>query len=89
MFYDAARALRAARDGPPYEQAQAVEQNQRLWCKVIELLRSADNQLSAELRSSLISIGLSAQQEMARDDPDFSFLIGLNETVAQSLAHAA
>ena len=63
-----------------------MAQNERLWSKVLGILRQPDNQLSAALRTSLISLGLSAQQEMAREAPDLTFLIAINETVASSLA---
>ncbi len=87
MFSTATAALRHARDDfAPGDRARALEGNAQLWQKVLGILHQPDNQLSAALRSSLVSLGLSAQQEMARATPDLTFLIAVNDAVTSSLA---
>jgi len=49
-------------------------------------MRDPLNPLPAELRASIVSVGLAVQREMDNDSPDFDFLIEINENIAAGLA---
>jgi flagellar biosynthesis regulator FlaF len=53
---------------------------------VIDLMRDPENGLPAELRASIVSVGIAVQREMQQDAPDFDFLIGVNEDIAAGLS---
>ena len=38
------------------------------------------------LRASIVSVGFAVQREMDREDPDFDFLISINENIAAGLS---
>ena len=78
--------LRNSRDGNPVVQVRALADNARLWTTVIDLMRDPENALPAELRASIVSVGMAVQREMQRDAPDFDFLIGVNEDIAAGLS---
>jgi flagellar biosynthesis regulator FlaF len=39
-----------------------------------------------ELRASIVSVGLAVQREMDRENPDFGFLIEINQTIVEGLS---
>lgn len=78
--------LRAARQADPITRTRALADNRRLWIAVVDLVRDPDNALPAELRASIASVGLSVQREMDREEPDFEFLIAVNESIADGLS---
>jgi len=86
VFRRAVVALRNGRGGNPVVQVRALADNARLWSAVIDLMRDPENGLPAELRASIVSVGMAVQREMQRDAPDFDFLIGVNEDIAAGLA---
>ncbi len=88
VFRRANGALRAARDQGPIQRVRAIADNRRLWLTVVDLLRDPANALPAELRGSIVSVGLAVQREMDGDAPDFDFLIGVNDSIAAGLAAA-
>ena len=65
---------------------RALADNRRLWMTVHDLMRDPDNSLPAQLRASIVSVGLAVQREMDRDSPDFDFLIAINENFAAGLS---
>ena len=67
-------------------QARALSDNRRLWSTVIDLMRDPANSFPAELRASIVSVGLTVQREMDKSRPDFDFLISVNEDIAAGLA---
>ena len=83
-----ARLQAARRDGPLAE-VRALADNRRLWMAVSDLMRDSENGLPAELRASIISVGLAVQREMDRDNPDYDFLISVNKNIADGLAAAS
>lgn len=89
VFRYAIGALKSARAGSRIQQARAVAENRRLWITVTDLMRDPDNALPAELRASIVSVGLAVRREMERDDPDFDFLISVNENIAAGLNSGA
>ena len=87
MFRRAIGALKAARDAGALPRVRAMADNRRLWMTVADLMRDPLNALPAELRASIVSVGLAVQREMDRDAPDFDFLIAINENIAAGLSH--
>ncbi len=88
VFRRANAALRAANQNDPISRARALADNQQLWTMVVDLLRDPANPLPDELRGSIISVGLAVKRELAAPEPDFSFLIHINEQIAAGLTGA-
>jgi flagellar biosynthesis activator protein FlaF len=78
--------LRAARAGGAVAQVRALADNRRLWTTVNDLMRDPSNALPVELRAAIFSVGLAVQREMDRAEPNFEFLISINENLAAGLA---
>lgn len=85
VFRHATSGLRAARGESNVQRARAIADNRRLWLAVNDLVRDPDNALPAELRASIASIAIAVRREMERDNPDFDFLISINENIAAGL----
>lgn len=81
--------LRAAQHGTPIDQARAIADNARLWQMVGNLLQDPANGLPANLRASIVSVGLALQREMRQPAPDFAFLIAVNDDIAAGLSGAS
>jgi flagellar protein FlaF len=86
VFRRATGALRAAKGGDSVGRARALADNRRLWSAVIDLVRDPANVLPASLRASIVSVGLAVQREMDAANPNFEFLISINENIAAGLA---
>jgi flagellar biosynthesis activator protein FlaF len=86
VFLRATGALKAARNSGPMPRIRAIADNRRLWLTVTDLMRDPLNPLPAELRASIVSVGMAVQREMDSDSPDFDFLIEINENIAAGLA---
>ena len=85
IFRQSARSLATARKGRNIEQIRALADNRRIWMSVIDLMRDPANALPAELRASIVSLGLSVQRESEAETPDFEFLISVNQNMAAGL----
>ncbi len=88
IFRRATAALRTARDAGPLPRARAIADNSRLWSLVTTLVHDPANQLPRMLRAQIASIGVTVQRELAAPDPDFDFVIGINEHIAAGLSGA-
>ncbi len=86
VFHITNAGLRGARDAGPVAQVRALADNRRLWTTVNDLMRDPANALPMELRAAIFSVGLAVQREMERAEPNFDFLIGINENLAAGLA---
>lgn len=86
VFHRATGALRAARDSSPIDRVRALADNRRLWSTVNDLMRDPLSTLPATLRAQIISVGLAVQREMDRDEPNFEYLITINEHIAAGLS---
>lgn len=87
MFRRATGALKLARDAnSDFPRIQAIADNRRLWSTVSDLMRDPLNALPQDLRASIVSVGLAVQREMDREEPDFDFLIAINENMAAGLS---
>lgn len=85
VFHRATGALRTARGSTPIDQVKALADNRRLWTAVGDLMRDPQSTLPGPLRAQIISVGLAVQREMDNDEPNFGFLISINENIAAGL----
>ena len=79
-------AARARAAAGPARAVRALADNRRLWSAVIDLVRDPANALPVELRAAIVSVGLAVQREMEREQPNFDFLIAVNENIAAGLS---
>jgi flagellar biosynthesis regulator FlaF len=86
VFHRAIGALRTARDDNPIARIRALADNRRLWTTVGDLMRDPRNTLPEPLRAQIISVGLAVQREMDNDQPNFDYLITINEHIAAGLS---
>jgi flagellar biosynthesis activator protein FlaF len=86
LFRYANAVLRTSRNSTPMARIRAVADNKRLWSLVNVLVRDNDNQLPASLRAQVVSLGMAVMRELDRSEPDFDFVIGINENIAAGLA---
>ena len=85
IFHRAIGALRMAGTGTPIDRVRALADNRRLWTSVADLMLDPSSTLPAPLRAQIVSVGLSVQREMDNDEPNFGFLISINENIAAGL----
>lgn len=86
VFRRASGALKAARHADRICRVQAIADNRQLWISVSGLMHDPLNALPQTLRASIVSVGFAVQREMDREDPDFDFLISINENIAAGLS---
>jgi flagellar biosynthesis regulator FlaF len=86
VFRHAIAGLRSSRDAARIQQIRALADNRRLWTMVTDLMIDPGNVLPDSLKASIISVGRSVQREMEQEQPDFDFLIAINESMAAGLA---
>jgi len=86
VFHRAIGALRLARDGSPVSRVRALADNRRLWTTVGDLMRDPLSTLPVALRAQIVSVGLAVQREMDNEEPDFDYLITINENIAACLS---
>ena len=87
IFRHAIGALRAARGADSLQRARAIADNRRLWLTVNDLMSDPGNALPTDLRASIVSVGISVRREMESKNPNFDFLISINEHMAAGLAN--
>jgi flagellar biosynthesis regulator FlaF len=86
IFRRAIGGLKAARGAGPVQRVRALADNRRLWMAVSDLMRDPANGLPMPLRAAIISVGLAVEREMDAEQPDFDYLIDINEQIAAGLA---
>lgn len=86
VFHRATGALRTARNSTPIARIRALADNRRLWTTVGDLMRDPLSTLPAPLRAQIISVGLAVQREMDTEEPNFDYLITINEHIAAGLS---
>ncbi len=86
VFRRANGALRAASGGGEMAQVRALADNRQLWTMVIDLARDSANPLPAPLRAQIVSVGLAVMRDIGSPQPDFPFLIDMNEQIANGLS---
>lgn len=86
MFRRATAALKAARAAGAIARIRALADNRRLWLTVHDLMHDPENGLPLQMRAQIVSVGLAVQREMEHEEPDFDFLISINENFAAGLS---
>jgi flagellar biosynthesis regulator FlaF len=86
VFHRVIGALRTARDSTPTARVRALADNRRLWTTVSDLMRDPQSTLPEPLRAQIISVALAVQREMDHDEPNFNYLITINEHIAAGLS---
>ncbi len=86
IFRDVNSALRRGQSSGGTTRVRALADTVRLWTAVVDLVGDPENALPPDLRASIISIGFTVKREAQLDDPDFEFLIAVNENIAAGLA---
>jgi flagellar biosynthesis activator protein FlaF len=85
VFHHAITALIGAKEDGPIAQVRALADNRRLWMTVSDLIRDPANALPYGLKASILSVGLTVQREMDHENPNFDFLISINQNIAAGL----
>jgi flagellar protein FlaF len=85
IFRRANAVLRRTRASDGLARVRALADNYRLWSATIDLLSDPGNSLPADLRASIVSIGRAVLREIDGGEPDFDFLISINENIAGGL----
>ena len=88
LFRTLSSRLRHARDGAEMDRARALADNARLWIAASGFLQDPANQLPPETRAGIVSISHAVGRAMASSNPDFDFLISVNDTMASGLSGA-
>ena len=88
VFRRATAALRHAQAGNEFDRVRAVADNRLLWSTLVMTLKDPQNALPENLRGSIISVGLAVERELSEPEPDFSFVIGINEHITAGLTGA-
>ena len=88
VFRRATAALRHAQSGEEIDRVRAVADNRLLWSTLVLLLKDPQNAMPAPLRGTMISVGMAVQRELDTDEPDLSFVIGINEQITAGLCGA-
>lgn len=86
VFRQTIGALKSARGAGPIPRLRALADNRRLWLTVSDLMHDPESSLSTELRASIVSVGLAVQREMDSVQPNFEFLIAINQTFVEGLS---
>lgn len=86
VFRRTVGALKSAQSADLLTQVRALSDNRRLWITVGDLVRDPANGLPMQLRAAIASISLAVQREMAASQPDFGFLIAINEDIIAGLS---
>ena len=86
VFRRTVGALKDAQNADLLSKTRALADNRRLWLTVNDLMTDPHNALPDQLRASIVSVGLAVQREMDREQPNFDFLITINENMAAGLS---
>jgi flagellar biosynthesis activator protein FlaF len=89
VFRRANHALRRSRTSGGTARARALAELVQLWNAVMDLLGDPENALPFELRAAIISVGMAVRREAQSEDPDFDFMIAINENIAAGLSATA
>ena len=88
LFRSISSRLRNAKDGAEMDRTRALADNARLWIAASGFLQDPANQLPPATRAGIVSISHAVGRAMASGDPDFDFLISVNDTMASGLSGA-
>lgn len=86
VFTRVTAALRQGARGSAADRVRALADTSLLWSSVLDQVRDPANQLPERLRGMIASVAMAVQREVAQDQPNFDFLIEINENIAAGLA---
>jgi flagellar biosynthesis regulator FlaF len=86
VFARVIAALRQGMSGSQAERVRALADTSLLWASVLAQVRDPANQLPERLRGMLASVALAVQREVSTEQPNFGFLIEVNENIAAGLS---
>ncbi len=89
MFRLVNARLREARDKSPSARVRAICDNRRLWTVVMDLVKDPANGLPEGTRAALVSVAISVKRVMDAGDPDFDWLVSINDAIAAGLGLAS
>lgn len=78
--------LKTAKHASIVEKARALSDNRRLWLALEAALINPDNLLPLEMRRSILRLGRVIQAEVDAQEPDFDFLIEINDQMIAGLS---
>ena len=78
--------LKAALNGDAVDRARAIADNRRLWLAIEVVLINPENQLAEVTRVGVLRLGRGVQREMENPEPDFAFLIEINDQMIAGLS---
>ncbi len=85
VFARVIAALRLGARGSSADRVRALADTALLWSSVLDQVRDPANQLPERLRAMIASIAMAVQREVAMMQPNFDFLIEVNENIAAGL----
>jgi flagellar biosynthesis regulator FlaF len=85
VFARANRSIREAEAGGLLARARAIADNRRLWDAVQAAVLDPTNNLPVELRASILNVAIAVVRECGVEQPDFSFIIEMNDHFAAAL----
>ncbi len=85
LFRQVNAALSHASDHDAAARARALADAERLWTTVIDLMRDPSNALPDAMRAAIVSVGMAVKREISQPDPDFAFVVQVNEQIAAGL----
>ncbi len=86
VFTRVIAALRQGARGSAADGVRALADTSLLWSSVLHQVRDPANQLPERLRGMIASVAMAVQREAAQEQPNFDFLIEVNENIAAGLA---
>ncbi len=86
IFTRVIASLRLGARGSSADRVRALADASLLWSSVLDQVRDPANQLPGRLRAMIASVAMTVQREVALEQPNFDFLIEVNENIAAGLA---
>lgn len=86
VFARVIASLRQGARGSSADRVRAMADTSLLWSSVLDQVRDPANQLPERLRGMIASIAIAVQREVATEQPNFAFLIEVNENIAAGLS---
>jgi flagellar biosynthesis regulator FlaF len=86
VFMRVTASLRHGVAGSPADRVRALADTSLLWSSVLDQVRDPANQLPDRLRAMIASVAIAVQREVTTEQPNFDFLIEVNENIASGLS---
>ncbi len=86
VFARVIASLRQGAQGSHADRVRALADTSLLWSSVLDQVRDPANQLPERLRAMIASVAMAVQREVQGEQPNFDFLIEVNENIAAGLS---